>query len=149
DFGATTPTRQTVAGPYGYTWNGSTTSPNCTTPIGSGVNNTPCQVQLENGSGAQLRNAYFQYGTTTHPGSLLSQAVLTSGNTYLTTSATYNTNGTLATSVDANGNKTTYTQGACNSGFVTKIVAPISTLDTQYTWDPGCNGAKMMSATDS
>ncbi len=148
DFGASTPTRQTVAGPYGYTWNGSTTSPTCTTAIGSGVNNKPCQVQLQNGSGTQLRNTYIQYGTTTNPGSLLSKAVLTSGSTYLTTSATYNANGTMAASFDVNGNKTTYTQGACNSGFVTKIVPPISTLDTQYTWDPGCNGAKMMSATD-
>ena len=148
DFGATTPTRQTIAGPYGYTWNGSTTSPTCTTPIGSGVNNKPCQVQLENASGTTLRNAYFQYGTTTNPGSLLSKAVLTSGSTYLTTSATYNPNGTVATSFDANGNKTTYTQGACNNGFVTKIVPPISTLDTQFSWDTGCYGAKMMSATD-
>jgi RHS repeat-associated protein len=148
DFGASTPTRQTVAGPYGYTWNGSTTSPTCTTAIGSGVNNKPCQVQLQNGSGTTLRNTYFQYGTTTNPGSLLSRAVLTGGSSYLTSSATYNANGTLAFSFDANNNKTTYTQGACNSGFVTEIVPPISTLDTQYTWDSGCAGAKMMSATD-
>jgi RHS repeat-associated protein len=153
DFGATTPTRQVVAGPYGYTWNGSTSSPTCTTQIGSGVNNKPCQVQLQSGSGGsgtQLRNSYFQYGTTTFTGSLLSKAVLTSvsANTYLTMSATYNTNGTLATSLDANWNKTTYTEGACNNGFLTKVVPPISTLDTQYTWDSGCNGAKMMSATD-
>ena len=148
DFGASSPSRQSVAGPYGYTWNGSTTSPTCTTAIGSGVTNKPCQVQLENGSGTQLRNTYLQYGTTTYPGSLLSQAALTGGSTYLTTSTTYNTNGTLATSFDANGHETIYTQGACNSGFVTKIVPPISTLDTQYTWDSGCNGARMMSATD-
>jgi YD repeat-containing protein len=146
DFGASTPTRQTVAGPYGYTWNGSTTSPNCTTAIGSGVNNKPCQSQLLNGSGTQLRNSYFQYGTTTNPGSLLSKAVLTGSSTYLTTSATYNTNGTVATSTDANGNVTTYTQGSC--GGPTKVVPAISTLDTQYTWDTGCNGAKVLSAID-
>ena len=148
DFGATTPTRQTVMGPYGYTWNGSTTSPTCTAAIGSGVYNKPCQVQLQSGSGTVLRNSYFQYGTTSYPGSLLSAAVLTGGGTYLTTSATYNANGTVATTTDANGHVTTYTQGACNSGFVTKIVPPISTLDAQYTWDSGCNGAKLMSGTD-
>ncbi len=148
DFGSSTPTRQTVAGPYGYTWNGSPTSPNCTTAIGSGVNNKPCEVQLENGSGTQLRNTYLQYGTTTYPGSLLTKAVLTSGSTYLSTSATYNANGTLSTSTDANAHPTAYTQGACNGGRITKIVPPISTLDTQYTWDSDCNGAKMMSATD-
>jgi hypothetical protein len=144
DFGATSPTRQTVLGPYGYTWNGSTSSPSCTTAIGNGVNNKPCQVQVQNGSGTPLRNTYFAYDPT---GNALSQAVLTSSGTYLTTSATYNANGTLATSFDVNGNKTTYTQGTCNNGFVTKIVPPISTLDTQYTWD--CNGAQMLSAIDA
>ena len=156
DFGASTPTRQTVAsgGPcgtgiscYGLTWNGSTTSPACSA-IGSGVHSVPCQVQLENGSGATLRQTYFQYGTTTNPGSLLSKAVLTSGSNYLISSATYNANGTLATSKDANNNSTTYTEGACNNGTLTKVVPPLSTLDMQYSWDTGCNGAKMVSATD-
>jgi RHS repeat-associated protein len=151
DFGASTPTRQTVAGPYGYTWNGSTTSPTCTTAIGSGVNNKPCQVQLENGSGTQLRNTYFQYGTTTNPGSLLSSAILTGGSTYLTTSATYNANGTVATSKDANGNQTSTIYGACNSGMPTKITLPNS-LYSQIGWDTEgsieCGGAVSVSITD-
>ena len=115
DFGATTPTRQTVVGPFGYTWNGSTSSPTCTTAIGNGINNEPCQVQLKSGSGSQLRNRYLRYGTTTYPGSLLSSAVLTSagGSKYLTSTATYNTNGTLLTSADPNGNPTSYTPGTC------------------------------------
>ena len=145
DFGASTPTRQTVLGPYGYSWNGSTSSPTCTTPIGSSVINVPCQVQSQN------RNAYFAYGTTTNPGSQLSKAVLTGGSTYLITSATYNANGTLATSTDANHNPTTLTYGACNSisnSLLTKVVPPISSLDTQFSWDPGCNGAKLLSTTD-
>jgi RHS repeat-associated protein len=151
DFGASTPTRKTVQGPYGYTWNGSTTSPTCTTLIGSSVNNKPCQVQLESGAGGQLRNTYFQYGTITNPGSLLSKAVLTGGSSYLITSATYNSNGTVATSTDANHNVTTLTYETCNTvsnALLTKVVPPISTLDTQYSWDTGCNGAKMMSASD-
>jgi len=151
DFGATTPTRQTVLGPYGYTWNGSLTSPTCTTAIGSGVNNKPCQVQLENGSGTRLNNTYYQYGTTTYPGSLLTNAVLTGGSTYLTTSATYNANGTVATSTDANLNKTTLTYETCNTignALLTRVVPPVSTLDTQFSWDSNCQGAKMLSATD-
>ncbi|MGB7331244.1 MAG: RHS repeat-associated core domain-containing protein [Terriglobales bacterium] len=151
DYGASTPTRKTVLGPYGYTWNGSTTSPTCTTAIGSSVNNKPCQVQLENGSGGQIRNTYLQYGTTANPGSLLSKAVLTGSSNYLITSATYNGDGTVATSTDTNSHVTTNTYETCNSvsnALLTKVVPPISTLDTQYTWDSGCNGAKMMSATD-
>jgi RHS repeat-associated protein len=150
DFGAGTPTRQTIAGPYGYTWNGSTTSPNCTTAIGSGVNNKPCQVQLQNGSGTQLRNSYYQYGTTTYTGSLLSSAVLTGGSVYLTTSATYNANGTVATSTDANGNKTSMTYGACNSGMPTLITLPNSLYIT-IGWDTEgsvqCAGAVPVSTT--
>ena len=141
DNGATTPTSQEIIGPYGYTWN----ALNCTTAIGNNVRNKPCQVQLENGSGAQLRNTYFAYDGN---GNTLSKAVLTlaGGSQYLTTSATYNGNGTVATSFDANNNKTIYTQGDCNNGFVTTIAPPIPTLGTQYTWD--CNGAKRLSATD-
>jgi RHS repeat-associated protein len=150
DFGGTTATRQTVYSDYGYSWNGSTTSPTCTTPIGSGVKNKPCQIQLENGSGTQqFRNSYFEYGTTTSPGSLLKSAMLASSGTYLTTSATYNANGSVATVTDVNGNVTTLTQGTCNGGRTTKVVPAISTLDTQYTWDSGCNGAKLLSTTDS
>jgi RHS repeat-associated protein len=148
DFGATAPTMETVAGPYGYTWNGSTSSPNCSVAIGSGVNNKPCQIQVQNGSGAQLRNTYFAYDAK---GNVLSKATLVGGSTYLTTSATYNPNGTVATSTDANLNKTTLSYETCttiSNALLTKVVPPISTLDTQYTWDPGCDGAKMMSAKD-
>jgi RHS repeat-associated protein len=147
DFGASSPTRQTVAGPYGYSWNGSTTSPTCTTSIGNGVNDKPCQIQLLNGSGtgAPLRNTYFAYDSK---GNILSNASLASGSSYLTTSATYYPNGTLATSFDANGNKTTYTQGQCNSGLLTKVVPPIFSLDTTLSWDSSCDGARVMSVTD-
>jgi hypothetical protein len=41
DFGASTPTRNTVLSNFGQSWNGSTASPACTT-IGNGVNNVPC-----------------------------------------------------------------------------------------------------------
>ena len=140
DFGASTSTRQTVATGYGYTWNGSTTSPYCTVAIGSGVNNKPCQVQVQTGSGSQLRNSYFAYGTTSNPGSLLSSVVLASGSTYLTSSATYNSNGTVATSTDANQNQTSATYGACNNGMLTKLVTP-NLLNIRASWDSGCNGA--------
>jgi len=141
DFGTTTPTRQTVFSNFGYSWNGSS----CV-GIGSSVDDVPCEVQVQNGSGATLRQSYFTYGTTTAPGSLVSEQDFTGASTSITRSWTYNHNGTLLTSTDYNNNITNYTEGACNNGFLTKIVPPITTLDTQFSWD--CNGAKMLSTTD-
>jgi RHS repeat-associated protein len=140
DFGATTPTRQTVAD-FGSSYNGSCPG----TYIGN-VKNVPCEVQVQNGSGAVLRSSYFTYGISVNPGSLLSEQDLTSGNTYLAKSWAYNSNGTLSSSTDYDGNITTFTQGECNSGLLSKVVPPISTLDTQFSWD--CNGAKLLSTTD-
>jgi RHS repeat-associated protein len=149
-FGASTPTRVAAWSSFGSYWNGSLTSPRCLA-IGSGVHNVPCQVSLTDGSGNPLRNSYYVYGSSSNPGSLLSQTVWAGGTTYLTSNNAYNTNGTPQYAKDFNGNQTTFTFSACNgvsNAVLTKVVPPISTLYTQYTWDSGCNGAKMMSATD-
>jgi RHS repeat-associated protein len=143
DFGAGTPTRQTVSSGYGYSWNGSATSPNCSAAIGNGIQNKPCQVQLQTGAGATLRNTYFQYSPTGHT---IKTGTLVSGS-YVTTSATYNTNGSIAISTDVNSNPTTITEGNCNGGVPTVVTPPISSLAVQSTWD--CNGAKITSVTDA
>jgi len=154
DFGASTPTRQTVSGPFGYTWNGNTSSPTCTTAIGSGVNDVPCQVQLENGAGSQLRNAYFKYDTSSNPGSLLESAVLTGGSSYLISAYTYNTNGVPSTVTDAAGNITNfaYSSSVCKSGRPTSItvwpVAGTTSLVTSFLYDSGCKGAVTTKITD-
>ena len=114
DFGAGTPTRKTVYSGYGYTWNGSTSSPNCTALIGNSIMNKTCRAQLETGAGAQLRNVYSQYSPTGHA---IKIGTLVNGS-YVTTSATYNANGSIASSTDANSNPTTVTEGDCNGGVV-------------------------------
>ncbi len=94
-----------------------------------------------------LRNSYFQYSTTaTNPGSLLNSAVWTGGTAYLTSAATYNANGMLHTTTDANSHGTTINEGVC--GTPTTITPPIATLDVNFTWDSGCDGVKLMSTTD-
>jgi RHS repeat-associated protein len=150
DFGASTPTRQIVESGFGASWNGSTTAPACSTTIGSGVNDVPCQIQVWDGSNNVLRSTYFAYGTTTNPGSVLKKAVWTGGSSFLVTSATYNSNGTLATTTDANGNVTTNSYQSCNAlnnSLLSKVTPAVSSLAIQFSWDPGCNLAKMISAT--
>jgi len=70
---------------------------------------------------------------------------MTSSGNYLITSATYNANGTMSAKFDANNNKTTFTYGQCNSGLLTKTVF-LNSLNTQSTWDSGCDGPVIMSA---
>ncbi len=142
DFGATTPTRKTVYSNYGYSWNGSTSSPTCTTAIGNGIVDRPCQVQMENGSGTQLRNSYTQYNTA---GNVTGTAVLTGGSSYLTTSTSRYANGLPDVNTDPNGNHTTYTAGGCS---ISSVTPAISALVVSFTWDSGCEGDKVLSVTD-
>ena len=104
--------------------------------------NRPCQVQLTDGSGHQLRNSYFAYNSK---GDLTSSATLV-GSNYLSTTNTYNSNGTLATTTDPNQNQTSTTYGACNSGLLTKVTLP-NGLYSQTGWDSGCWGVPI-STTD-
>jgi RHS repeat-associated protein len=140
DFGASTATTQTQI-VYG-TWNGST----C---VGIGnyglINNRPCTVTVSSGSNQQAltRAAYDSKGNRTDLWKWVS------GTTFLHTSASYNTNGTVAISYDVNypvnGAKTTYTYGACNGLRPTLISLPLS-LTRSMTWD--CNGDVITSVTD-
>lgn len=141
-FGASTPSFKTIASSFGYTWNGSTSSPSCSASIGNGIMNKPCQVKKTDGSGNQLANSYFAYDTK---GNLSSSATLV-GSNYRVTTNTYNSNGTLATSTDPNNNETWMTYGACNTGLLTKVTLP-NTLYTQTGWDSGCWGVPV-STTD-
>ena len=141
-FGAATPSFKTFSYNFGYTWNGSTTSPSCTVLIGSGVMSKPCQIKQTDGSGNPLQNSYFAYNSKGDPTSV---AVLLAG-TYRTTTYTYNTNGTMINYTDPNTNVTGFTYGACNGSLLTKTTLP-NTLHTQAGWDSGCWGVAV-SATD-
>ena len=144
DFGASTPYQKTVASGFGYTWNGSTSSPNCTSLIGDGIMDKPCQVQLLTGTGTQLKNTYTQYSSTGHK---IKTGILVNGS-YVIATATYNANGSVATVTDPNNQETTITEGACNGGFPTVISPPISSLAIDITWDSSCYGAQPVTITD-
>jgi hypothetical protein len=73
DYGASSPSFKAVASNFGYTWNGSTTSPNCTTSIGNGIVDRPCLVRMQTGSGSTFRTYYRQYSGT---GQVLKTAAL-------------------------------------------------------------------------
>ncbi len=141
DFGASTPTRTITS----YNFGQSDVSGTCVA-IGNGVNSVPCYTQMYDGSGHLLRASDFVYDVK---GNLLTRHDYTNTNTYtyLTTSHTYNTNGTVATSTDPNGNVATFTYGVCNSGMPTKVTLP-NGLNTQIGWDSGCKGAVPVSITD-
>jgi RHS repeat-associated protein len=141
DFGATNPTADTVI-TYGTYSNGSCSA------IATYIANRPCTVVVKDGSGtvkAQTNNTYDSKGN------LLSSSRLVTGSTYLTSSATYNANGTLATATDVNGATTTYSNFTCNGILPQTITLPqitgeSSAMSTSQTWD--CNGGVVTSSTD-
>jgi RHS repeat-associated protein len=134
DFGASTATIQTQI-VYG-TWNGST----CVA-IGNSILNRPCTVTVSSGSNQQAltRAAYTSKGNQTDLWKWVS------GTTFLHSSATYNTNGTVASSYDVNGAQTTPSYGACNSLRATSVSLPLG-LSRSMIWD--CNGDVVTSVTD-
>jgi RHS repeat-associated protein len=66
----------------------------------------------------------------------------------ITRKFTYGSYGVLQTSTDFDGNKTTYTNTACNNLFPTQITPPITSLPVWLTWDTNCYGAVITSVTD-
>lgn len=142
DFGASTPTTQ-VFNVYGQSYSSPTA---CTTyPSGTYINNTPCYSHTENSSGTDLAKTKIAYSSTGHPTSI---SRWVSGSTWLTSTAGFNTNGTLAWSKDAAGNQTTYAyDGSCNSMAPTSITYPLSSVgSSSQTWD--CNGGVVITSTD-
>ncbi len=131
---------------YG-SWNGS----QCVA-IGNYINNRPCDVATTDGTHTLTESRY----TYDPHGNLLTKNAWT-GSTWLVSSATYNANGTVATSTDVNGTQTTYSyaatgSGGCNGVLLTQaqtIVSSGDTLTTSQAWDSACNGAVPMSATDA
>jgi RHS repeat-associated protein len=149
DFGATAFTYQTST-QYG-SWNGST----CV-PIGSYVYDRACDVKTTDGATppntlAETRNTYDAHGN------LVTKSVWT-GTTWLTSSYTYNGNGTVKTFTDINQTGATQWSysyaptgsGGCNGLLLTQsqlTIATGDTLTTNQTWN--CNGGVLVTSSDA
>jgi len=128
------PVRDTTTS-YG-SWNGSSCSSI------TNIVDHPCVVTVIDSSGSTVAQTRYTYNAAGHPTQI---SRLVSGSTFVTTSATYATNGTLATSTDANGTITHYTNGACNGMLPTQT--SVANITTSQTWD--CNGGVITSTTDA
>jgi RHS repeat-associated protein len=142
DFGASTPTSQTLLF-YGQSWNGT----NACNPYPSGtyIFNTPCYSHTENSAGTDLAKTKIAYSNSGHP---TSSSRWVSGSNWLTSSATFNSNGTLASVTDVNGAVTSFSNFACNGMFAQTTTLPTVTvaMSTSATFD--CNGGVAASSTD-
>jgi YD repeat-containing protein len=145
DFGASNPTSQTFIS-YGQSWNGSA----CTAyPSGTYIYNTPCYTHTENSSNVDVSKTQITYSNTGHP---TSTSRWVSGSGWLTSTAGYNANGTMAWSKDAAQNQTSFTyaatgSGGCNGLLLTSTTYPVPAVGSDsQTWD--CNGGVTSTATD-
>jgi RHS repeat-associated protein len=132
---------------YGQSWN--TTSKTCNPyPAGTYINNTPCYIDTQS-AGTDVANTQITYSNTGHPLTVV-RATSASGSP-ITTSAQYNTNGTMEWVQDERGTtRFTYaatSSGGCNSVLLTSVSYPVDSLSTSQTWD--CNGGVLVSSTDA
>jgi hypothetical protein len=153
DFGATTPTRKTLA-----TYD---------TTLGNGIVDHPSVVKVTDGSGTVLSETDYTYdedqaslvasgwvqhvGVTCGTGYTKCRGNLTTRKKYVTASSTvteaftHYTSGQVYQATDPNLNVTTNTYGACGGSLLTNVAMPMS-LSEQYAWD--CNGGVQTTATD-
>jgi RHS repeat-associated protein len=151
DFGAATslpPTAAPTISPVAdttitYDGNGASCG---TLAANSNIDDRPCSITTTNSSGATVSQVNYTYNPTGHP---TQTSTLVSGSTYLTSSNSYNANGTMASSTDVNGAVTNYFYngtGGCNTLLSTSTSLPVNSLSTSQTWD--CNGGVRTSSTD-
>ena len=135
DYTTGNPTMRTVITAYN--------APNlCST---YGICDRPSSVQVTDGASPSHQYALTNYFYDTH-GNATSVQRWVSGASYLTSSFTYNANGTLATSTDPKATQTTYSYAgtSCNSAFPTSVT--VAGLTTQYTYN--CIGGVATSVKD-
>ena len=151
-FGATyppsgSPVSSTVTS-YGQSWNGTA----CTAyPSGVYIFTTPCYSHTMNSAGTDVAKTQITYSNTGHP---TSTAKWTSGSSWLTSTATYSTNGTVKTVTDVNGALYKYGYNGmdgCNSLLPTSVVItgtglPSAGLTSSTEWN--CNGAVPIQTSD-
>ena len=107
----------------------------------------PCSVTTTSLVGT-TNQVKYTYNTGGHP---IQTSTLVGGTNFLTSSATYNANGTIATFTDVNSpNATTQYYyngtGGCNNLLLTSTVFPVDNLSASQTWN--CVGGVLASTTD-
>ena len=139
DFGATTPTFTTTI-TYG-SWN---LAGGYCQAIGNYITDKPCHIYTSDAAGNGIAQTAITYDSK---GNALNTYVWTgpTGTQWLSSSATYNSNGTVATSTDVSGVQTTYTYGDCGGAFPTQVT--VGSLNTYVSWN--CDGGVKTSSTDA
>ncbi len=152
DFGATMPPTGNPLSDtlfyYGQSWNGTS----CTAyPSGVYIYNSPCYSYTRNSAGTTVAQAQITYSNTGHPLTTKKWVSGSSPGVWLTSTATYNTNGTIATANDVNNAPYSYAYngtGGCNGLLLTSTTLPLTSVgSTSQTWD--CNGGVVTSSTDA
>lgn len=132
---------------YGQSWNGTSCTAYAQGTAGGYIYNTPCYGYITNSAGTTVSKTQITYSNTGHP---TSNARWVSGSTWLTSTATYNSNGTLATATDSDGAVTTYAYngtGGCNNLLLTSVTYPLSSVgSSSQTWN--CAGGVLSTSTD-
>jgi len=147
DFGAAipptgSPISDTVTS-YGQSWNGKSCA-----PYSAGyIVNTACYQHTMNSSGSDVTETQVTYSSTGHPTSTADWA---GGSSWLTSTAGYNANGTMAWLKDPRGNQATFSytgSGGCNSLLLTQTTYPLSSVGSDsQTWN--CNLGLKLTHTD-
>jgi RHS repeat-associated protein len=143
NFGATFPPS---GSPLSATTTVYNTGSSCGTLANVAMRDRPCSVTVSGPSG-QVSQVKYTYNSGGHP---TQTSAWVSGTTYLTSTASYNTNGTIASFKDANQSSTNYYYngtGGCNNVLLTSTALPVNSLSTAQTWD--CNGGVLTSVTDA
>lgn len=112
-------------------------------PVPAYIHDRPCSVTTRNASGATLEQMTYIYDAAGHP----TQTSAWTGTRWLTSSATYNANGTTATVTDAKGTITTFGYngaGGCNNLLLTS--ESVAGMTSTQAWN--CDGAVNTSSTD-
>jgi YD repeat-containing protein len=107
----------------------------------------PCSITTTNSAGTVVSQTNYMYNATGH---VTQTSHWVAGSTYTTSSATYNSNGTIATTTDGNNHTTSFTYKACNGLFPTLTTLPSVngvTQSTSQTWN--CDGGVMTGSTDA
>src|SRR5206468_2458813 len=119
----------------------------CRTLTNSAMRNRPCSVTV-NGPAGQVSQTKYTYNAGGHP---TQTSTLISGSTYVTSNASYNANGTIASFTDVNPQATTnyyYSgTGGCNNLLLTSTTFPVNSLSNSQAWD--CNGGVITSSSDA